>query len=191
MGPPPEPETLPVPSAPPRGRGAPGAFAVRAAREGARVTVERHPTWWPGPVRLVAAEWGVAGQRQVQSAGLLYRRCRPAERDAATHRVAWTVEGWIEAALRDHPGCATAGVVLSAELALVRARGGPTLALEVPPLAAEGRLLHTDPAAALAAAHALLSERPDAGGPFTAVIGDRPFPCVLREAGAEERSRLV
>nr|WP_245880607.1 translation initiation factor 2 [Streptomyces zhaozhouensis] len=201
VGPPPEPETLPVPTAPHR---APAAFAVRAVRgvtgrageageagEGERVAVERHPTWWAGPVRLFAAEWGVAGQRHVQSAGLLYRRRACAERGAGAHRATWTVDGWIDAALRDHPGCATAGVLLSGELALVRARGGRTLALELSPHAADGRLLHTDPAAALAAAHVLLSERPHARGPFTAVIGDLPFPCVLREAGAEERSRTV
>ncbi|WP_233580456.1 translation initiation factor 2 [Streptomyces triticirhizae] len=185
VGPPPEPEPLPVLAEPPR---VPAAFAVNATVAGERVTVERHPPWREAPARFLAAEQGVAGERHAQSAGLLYRHV---ERSGAAHRVAWTAAGWIDTALDDHPGCATAGVVLSPDRVVLRARGGPSLALELGPLATGGRLIHTDPVAALCAAHARLLQRPDGVGAFTAVVGGRPFPVVLRRATAEEAGRAV
>ena len=194
VGPPPEPEPLPVPAERPR---VPAAFAVAAAPtadagasgSGARVTVERYPPWRERPVTLFAAEHGVAGERRAQSAGLLYRRAEG--HPVAAHRDAWTAEGWIDATLDAYPGCATAGVVLSPALAVLRRRGGALLALDLGPHPAPGRVISTDPAAALCAAHALLAQRPDAVGAFTAVIGDRPFPAALRRATPEEATGVV
>ncbi|MDT0266518.1 translation initiation factor 2 [Streptomyces sp. DSM 44915] len=185
-GPAPSPEPLPVPARPPR---QPAAFLVEAELAGDRVTVARFPPWRTRPARFLAAEQGVAGERHAQSAGLLYRR--RSDHQGGAHRVAWTATGWIDAALRDHPGCATAGVLLSQTRALLRRRGGPPLVLELAPRPCAGRLIHTDPAAALCAAHVWLAATPGAPATFTADIGGHTFPVTLRPATPAEAEQLL
>ncbi|WP_234313882.1 translation initiation factor 2 [Streptomyces sp. NBRC 109706] len=183
VGPPPAPEPLPVPRHAAR---QPVACAVNAEVVGdALVTVERFPPWREPPARMLAAERGAASERQAQSAGLLYRRAGSMA-PAGPHRVAWTAAGWIDETLRAYPGCATAGVVLSATSALLRTRVGALLRLELAPLTVEGRVIHTDPAAALCAAHAWLARQPGPRAAFTTRLGHHTFPTTLAPASPND-----
>ncbi|WP_228084242.1 CDP-glycerol glycerophosphotransferase family protein [Streptomyces profundus] len=183
VGPPPAPEPLPTPR---RAAREPVACAVNADVVGdALVTVERFPPWRERPARLLAAEQGAASERQAQSAGLLYRRAGGAA-PAAPHLVAWTAAGWIDETLRRYPGCALAGVVLSATRAVLRTRAGALLRLELAPLPVEGRLVHTDPAAVLCAAHAWLTRCPGGRAAFDTRVGHHVFPTTLAPATPED-----
>ncbi|UCM86529.1 glycosyltransferase family 9 protein [Streptomyces marincola] len=188
------PRLLPEPAAPPRG--VPASFAVRARVDGRTVTVERLPTGTDAPAHHLAAEAGRAPERHAMSAAVLYRRVpRGPDYPAAGHGAAWTVAGWTEETLADHPGCRTAGVVLSPDHCVARGRRGPLLSVRIEPLRRGGRVVRTDPAAVLSGVHAWLGEGVGNGAPpgsaheVTCVVGGLPFAVRLRPASAAEAAR--
>ncbi|MBA2809983.1 translation initiation factor 2 [Streptomyces sp. KM273126] len=161
------PRLLPLPRRP---AGPPAAFGVRVERENGCLRVERRPARIdvPPPHHL-AAEADAAGVRAVESAGLLYRRWREDSPD--------TPESWTAEALARHPGCRTAGVILSPERCLVRRRdsaGGP-LTLRIEPPTGRGGAVLPDPATVLSAVHALSREELEAsfGSAVNFRVGER------------------
>ncbi|WP_190057951.1 translation initiation factor 2 [Streptomyces echinoruber] len=172
----------------------PAAFVVRAWCDGSHVRVERFPAFTDAPAHHMAAEYGVAGERHVQSSGLLYRRAaRPASALPAM-AMAWTAAGWTADVLDDYPGCRTAAVVLSPSRCLVRLRSGASLAVRISPYRDGGRLLHADPAAVLSALHAWWGSRAGTAAwpaAVTCVVGGRPFQAVVSPATAAEEQALL
>ncbi|WP_018566407.1 hypothetical protein [Streptomyces sp. PsTaAH-124] len=164
----------------------------------ARVRVARRPVGLGAPGDHLAAEDGSASEALVRSAGVLYRRPLPAA-DASSGS-AWTADGWMRHALSAYPGCRTAAAVLAPDLFLLRTRtrassgaaeASGAYAVQVAPLAEDGRVTRADPAAAVSAVHAwLLGGSPDpdpvslalAPVRLSCVIGDRAFALVLRPA---------
>ncbi|MGW6509504.1 translation initiation factor 2 [Streptomyces niveus] len=174
---------LPIPAPPSR---TPSAFAVRVRLDGDETHVERFPGHVDAPAHHLAAEYGVAGERQSQSAALLYRRTDRAA-TAAAYSVEWTVAGWISHVLDSYPGCRTAGVVLSPVHCVARVRGGSLLSVRIEPPRENGRIVHSDPAAVLSAVHA----RPTGVSRVTCVIGGRRYEAHLSPATAEEAGRIL
>ncbi|MFC8826982.1 translation initiation factor 2 [Streptomyces sp. NPDC057137] len=181
---------LPIPAPPSR---TPSAFAVRVRLDGDETHIERFPSHFEAPAHHLAAEYGAAGEGQLQSAALLYRRTgRTAT--AAPYSVAWTVAGWTSHALDSYPGCRTAAAVLSPTHCVVRGRGSSLLSVRIEPPRENGRIVHSDPAAVLSAVHARLAA-PD--GQVTSValvncvIGDRRYAVRLSPATAEEAGRVL
>ncbi|RLU80674.1 translation initiation factor 2 [Streptomyces griseocarneus] len=148
------PHPLPRPAAPRR----PTAFAVRAEVAGQRVGISRFPPFTSEAVHHMAAEHPEAGRRQVQSAAVLWRRARSAS--PTPHTSTWTAAGWTARMLDEAPGCGTAAVVLSPERCLIRSRSAGLLSVRVEAHRADGRVLRTDPAAAVSAVHAWLGASP-------------------------------
>ncbi|RBM12660.1 translation initiation factor 2 [Streptomyces sp. PT12] len=179
-----EPRPLPHPATP----RTPAAFAVRVHVEGATVRVERLPAPTTSPAHHLAAEHGTAGERRARGSGLLYRRADqpPA---AATHRSAWTVEGWTARVLDDYPGCRTAAVILSPAHCVARTRSGTPVSVRIEPRTENGRVLYADPAAVLSAVHAWLPGRHGLPADLTCVIGGRGFAVSLAAATADEGTR--
>ncbi|MET4922518.1 translation initiation factor 2 [Streptomyces sp. PSRA5] len=189
---------LPVPAPPSR---TPSAFAVRVRLDGDETHIERFPSHVDAPAHHLAAEYGAAGERQLQSAGLLYRRT---DRTAtAPYSAGWTVAGWTSHALDSYPGCRTAAAVLSPTHCVVRVRGGSPLSVRIEPSRENGRIAHSDPAAVLSAVHARLAV---SGGQVcsetsrtaetadiavTCVIGGRRYDVRLSPATAEETGRIL
>ncbi|MFE2872706.1 hypothetical protein [Embleya sp. NPDC059259] len=162
---------LPVPAAPLR---TPAAFAVRARLGDHEVHVERRPTHGTMPAQHIAAEYGPAGIRHLQSAALVYRRhTRPAQ--AAGHHLDWTPADWTARILADLPGCRTAAVILSPSHCVVRTRAGALLTAHLEPHREHGRVHHPDPAAVLGATHAWLARHPDLPATIACLIGDHTF----------------
>lgn len=128
----------------------------------------------------------MAGERQSQSAALLYRRTDRAT-TAAAYSVEWSVEGWISHVLDSYPGCRTAGVVLSPVHCVARVRGGSLASVRIEPPRENGRIVHSDPAAVLSAVHA----RPAGVSRVTCVIGGRRYEAHLSPATAEEAGRIL
>ncbi|WP_435888917.1 translation initiation factor 2 [Streptomyces niveus] len=174
---------LPIPAPPSR---TPSAFAVRVRLDGDETHVERFPGHVDAPAHHLAAEYGVAGERQSQSAALLYRRTGRAA-TAAAYSVEWTVDGWISHVLDSYPGCRTAGVVLSPVHCVARVRGGSLVSVRIEPPRENGRIVHSDPAAVLSAMHA----RPAGVSRVTCVIGGRRYEARLSPATAEEAGRIL
>ncbi|MER6563386.1 translation initiation factor 2 [Streptomyces sp. NPDC001027] len=132
----------------------PAAFAVRARVEGLQVAVERLPAHTSRTAHHLAAAYGWAGERHLQSAALLYRNAgQPA---VGSHSMFWTAAGWTAGVLEDYPGCRTAAVIVSPSLCLVRRRTGALLAVRIAPCQDDGRVTYADPAAVLSAVHAWL-----------------------------------
>ncbi|EST18246.1 hypothetical protein [Streptomyces niveus] len=173
---------LPIPAPPSR---TPSAFAVRVRLDGDETHVERFPGHVDAPAHHLAAEYGVAGERQSQSAALLYRRTDRAT--AAAYSVEWTVDGWISHVLDSYPGCRTAGVVLSPVHCVARVRGGSLVSVRIEPPPENGRIVHSDPAAVLSALHA----RPTGVSRMTCVIGGRRYEAHLSPATADEAGRIL
>ncbi|MFE7528163.1 translation initiation factor 2 [Kitasatospora sp. NPDC057542] len=153
------PRPLPVPEHAPQ---APAAFAVRASTDRDPITVERLPPWTDLPFHHLAAEYGRAGTRALQSAALIYRRA-----DAPAARTGWhheyrTAADWTAEVFEEHPNCRTAAVLLSPATALLRRDGGAPVGVHVAADRSGGRVRRTDPAAALSAVHTWLAARPDA-----------------------------
>ncbi|MFE4608886.1 translation initiation factor 2 [Streptomyces niveus] len=174
---------LPIPAPPSR---TPSAFAVRVRLDGDETHVERFPGHVDAPAHHLAAEYGVAGERQSQSAALLYRRTDRAA-TAAAYSVEWTVAAWISHVLDSYPGCRTAGVVLSPVHCVARVRGGSLLSVRIEPPRENGLIVHSDPAAVLSAVHA----RPTGVSRVTCVIGGRRYEAHLSPATAEEAGRIL
>ncbi|MFH8219221.1 translation initiation factor 2 [Streptomyces sp. NPDC018057] len=180
------------------------ATAIAAAGAAVRVRVARRPVGLGAPGDHLAAEHGSAGEALVRSAGVLYRRPLPAADTASGP--AWTADGWIRHALSAYPGCRTAAAILAPDLFLLRTRARASTgtaeasgayAVQVAPLAEDGRVTRADPAAAVSAVHAgLLRGLPDPVSPALAparlscVIGDRVFALVLRPATDAEAAAL-
>ncbi|GAA4240119.1 hypothetical protein GCM10022254_63690 [Actinomadura meridiana] len=177
---------LPAPSPPVR---APVAFAARTYINGFQVRVERRPAHGDAPAHHLAAEFGVAGERLIQSAGLLYRRAEHSPE--SVYGLAWTVEAWLADVLENFPGCRTAAVIMSPSLSLTRRRGGPILTVSIGPCREDGRIMRTDPAAILSAVHAWLSSHPDPPAAITCEIGPYSFPVRISPATAEEAARVL
>nr|WP_241267445.1 translation initiation factor 2 [Streptomyces scabichelini] len=155
----PLPRLLPAPRHP---VDTPAAFGVRVERRDGCLEVERRPARVdvPPPHHL-AAEEDAAGARAVMSAGLLYRRWHENSRG--------TPEDWTADVLARHPGCRTAGVILSPERCLLRRRDatGMLLSVRIEPLeplqeSERAGALRLDPAAVLSAVHALSRDEVDA-----------------------------
>jgi hypothetical protein len=178
---------LPPPAPPSR---TPAAFAVRTHVDGARVRVERFPAHGDTPADHLAAEYGKAGERHVQSAGLLYRR-RPARPTPAPYGMTWTAAMWTENILDVYPACRTAVVIVSPSLSVARTRAGSLVSITIEPHRGNGWVVHTDPAAVLSAVHAWLALHPDPSATITCVIGDHSFPTRLSPATAEEAARTL
>lgn len=173
LTPPPGPATarlLPRPGAPTR---VPAAFAVRAWIDGHQVRVERRPAHSDLPADHLAAEQGAAGERHIQSAGLIYRRAD--RRTPGAYDLTWTASAWTTQVLDEHPGCRLAAVIVTPSLAVVRTRGGALVSAHLRPRMDDGRIVRTDPAAALSAIHAWLAARPDLPADVTCVIADQTF----------------
>ncbi|MFE0101524.1 translation initiation factor 2 [Streptomyces sp. NPDC059009] len=176
------------------------AFAVRVdldapapGRDGApvpvRVRVERRPPGGDGPLHHLAAEHGAAGERQLHSAGLIYRRAasRPARGES------WTVGAWTTQVLAAYPGPRTAAVVLDGSRCVLRETGGALLTLTVEPdRSDEGRVRRADPAAVLSAAHAWLRELEEGEDvhllpiALTCALGGRTYAARLAVATEDE-----
>ncbi|MFJ9851123.1 translation initiation factor 2 [Streptomyces sp. NPDC101150] len=187
LAPPAAPRTtrpLPAPAPPAR---TPSAFAVRVRIDGDEVQVERFPSHIDPPAHHLAAEYGAAGERHLQSAGLLYRReARPS---TSPYGAAWTVAGWIAHALDSYPGCRTAAAVLSPGHCVAQIRHGALLTIRIESRLEDGRIVYTDPAAVLSAVHARLAGSDDGVAALTCVIGGRPYRVRLSPAAPEEAAR--
>ncbi|KAF5990809.1 translation initiation factor 2 [Streptomyces sp. WAC00263] len=165
----------------------PAAFAVRIRWDGSRVVVERLPAHTGVPAHHLAAEYGSASERHLQSAGLVYRRA--AEPAASPHSMVWTAGGWTARVLDDYPGCRTAAAVVSPSLCLVRRRTGALLTVRVAACRDGDRIVHADPAAVLSAVHAWLAaqSRPAVLPAYvTCVIGGQSFQAEVSPASAAE-----
>nr|WP_306305257.1 translation initiation factor 2 [Streptomyces hygroscopicus] len=179
LTPPPSPATarlLPAPAPPTR---TPAAFAVDITVSDEEVRVERFPAHRAAPAHHLAVEHGTADERHAQSASLLYRR---ASRGSTPHKVAWSVSGWTRHTLADYPGCATAAVVLSPALCVVRTRSGSLLSVRIEPCRESGRIVYTDPAAVLSAVHAWLAMHPAVPVDIRCVVGEHSFQVRLTPA---------
>ncbi|MFI9719774.1 translation initiation factor 2 [Streptomyces sp. NPDC052396] len=187
LAPPPGPVTaspLPRPEPPAR---RPSAFAVRTERRGREVRVERFPAHLAPPARHLAAEYGVAGERQVRSAGLLYLRAGAAE--GAGHGAGWTAGGWTGRILAEHPACRMAAVILPSGECLARPRGGDLLWVRAGFCASQGgRVVLADPAAVLSAVYAAVDLLP---GELRCVLGDHVHRVRGRGASRREGERVL
>ncbi|HEY3685991.1 MAG TPA: hypothetical protein VGL93_23365 [Streptosporangiaceae bacterium] len=189
LTPPPGPATarlLRDPSAPTR---APAAFAVRAWIDGDQVRVERRPAHSDPPADHLAAEYGAAGERHIQSAGLIYRRAD--RRSPSVYDLTWTVDAWTAHILDDHPGCRLAAVIVTPSLAVARARGGALVSARLRACTGDGRIVRTDPSAVLSAIYAWLAAHPDLPADIACVIADQTFQVRLSRATAFEAARPV
>nr|WP_206306048.1 translation initiation factor 2 [Streptomyces sp. RFCAC02] len=181
----------------------PAVFTVRARVEGATVRLERLPAPPAGepdrddafPHRHLAAEYGAAGTREIQTAGVVHRRAAAGPGEAGA--VAWTADGWTSAVLRELPGRRTAAVLFPGEgLCLVRTGGpdGPLLAVRAEPAYADGRVHRADPAAVVSAVHAWRTT--DARGAadradLVCAIGDRSYTVHVSPAARDAAARPV
>ncbi|GGZ13083.1 hypothetical protein GCM10010387_01320 [Streptomyces inusitatus] len=157
LTPPPGPvrtRAFPRPSTAPR---RPSAFAVRTEVSGERITVQRFPAHTREHVHHLAAEHPTAGQREAQSASVLWRRAQ--DTAAHPHSTAWTVwtaGGWTAHALAESPACRTAVAVLTPRRCLLRHRAAGLFSLRLEPHRDAGRVSYADPAAVASAVHAWL-----------------------------------
>jgi hypothetical protein len=157
------------------------AFAVNSLVNGTEVRVERFPAHTESPAHHLAAEYGAASERHIQSAGLIYRRA--SQGPAAPHGETWTEAAWTTRILSDYPGCRTAAVILAPGLCAARTRTGLFLTIRIEPCEDnDGRIVHTDPAAVLSAVHAHLAVSPGLPAVVTCVIGHRHFQARLLPA---------
>ncbi|WP_405610646.1 translation initiation factor 2 [Streptomyces sp. NBC_01508] len=185
----------PLPPPAPAAR-VPVAFAVRVQVGGAQTMVERFSARTDLAAHHLAAEHGAAGERHLQSAGLLYRRTGGGP-PASPYSAVWTVAGWVAHVLDAYPGCGTAAVILSPENCLVQARHGTLTSVRIDAARQDGRVVRTDPAAVLSAVHAQLRTRPGRGAPgaglamSTCVIGGLPYRVRLSPATPEDAARTV
>ncbi|MFJ3327569.1 translation initiation factor 2 [Streptomyces griseus] len=180
-----EPRTLPAVSPATR---TPVAFDVFLDRAGDRVRVDRFPAHTGLPGNHLAVEYGAAGERNVQSAGLLYRR--PLATGPGPLDAAWTAGGWSADALDRYPGCRAAAAVLPSGTSVLRVRGnGRLLAVRAEPRIEDGRVVRADPAAVLSAVHAWVVKREEPPPALHCVLGHRDFRVVVAPATAAEEAR--
>ncbi|MFI0020120.1 MULTISPECIES: hypothetical protein [Streptomyces griseus group] len=180
-----EPRTLPAVSPTTR---TPAAFDVFLDRAGDRVRVDRFPAHTGLPGNHLAVEYGAAGERNVQSAGLLYRR--PLATGPGPLDAAWTAGGWSADALDRYPGCRAAAAVLPSGTSVLRVReNGRLLAVRAEPRIEDGRVVRADPAAVLSAVHAWVVKREEPPPALHCVLGHRDFRVVVAPATAAEEAR--
>ncbi|WP_406386875.1 translation initiation factor 2 [Streptomyces sp. NBC_01618] len=184
------PRLLPSPAAATR---TPAAFDVHAEIAADGVRIDRRPAGIGPPGHHLAVEHGAAGEQLTRSAGLLY--CRPLPRTSAPQDAAWTAAGWTRHALSAYPGCRSAVAIPASGLCVLRVRGDErAYAVCVEPRSEDGRIVSTDPAAAVSAVHAWLSAH--RGMPRdlvrpTCYIGDRAFRVLLRPATDDEAEQVL
>ncbi|MFJ6661870.1 translation initiation factor 2 [Streptomyces sp. NPDC091377] len=182
-GSPPRPLSMPRPA-----DRTPTAFDVDADAVGHHLHVTRRPAGMGVPGHHLAVEHGVASERLVRSAGLLYRRPVPASDSWSA--LAWTADDWARHALSAYPGCRSAAAILSPGLLLFRTRGHDhPYAVQVEPWREGGRVVRMDPAAAASAVHAWFLARTRRGAcpaRLKSVIGDRTFGVTVRPATHSE-----
>ncbi|MEV7286928.1 translation initiation factor 2 [Streptomyces sp. NPDC093252] len=169
----------------------PAAFDVHAEVEGDLVRVIRRPLSPDAPGDHLAAEYGVAREGVVRSAGLLYRRGRALAAHSDRKDPSWTAGGWVEYVLSAYPGCRSAVAVVSADVMLFRSRGGEAACytVRVEPLAEAGRIVRADPAAVASGVHAWFVggvPRPLAAHSLSCAIGGRSYRVTVRPATGEE-----
>ncbi|MGW3957789.1 translation initiation factor 2 [Streptomyces sp. NPDC004752] len=173
---------------PPRPAGyRPAAFAVRVRHEGSHLTVERLPVHTSLSAHHLAAEYGFADERHIQSASLLYRRA--AEPAAGLHSTGWTADGWTARVLEEYPGCRTAAAVVTPSLCLVRRRTGQLLAVRIGPCRDNGRVIYGDPATVLSAVHVWLQGRSGSetrSASLMCSVGNQSFRAEITPATAVE-----
>ncbi|MGH3238952.1 MAG: hypothetical protein ACRDNL_01140, partial [Spirillospora sp.] len=179
-----------LPSPEPSDR-APAAFAVHTRIDGLQVKVERFPPYLDAPAHHLAAEYGRAGGRHIETAGLLYRRAgrpRPAH---SPHSLAWTADAWLTHTLDAYPGCRTAAVIMSPSRCLVRPRNGPLLTIRIDPCHDGGRIVRTDPAAILSAVHTWLARHPEPHAALSCAVGKHSFPTRLSPASSDDAANPI
>ena len=162
---------------------------VHAPAQGSDVRVERRVAGLGPAGHHLAAEYGAADERFTRTAGVLYRRVGPAT--PGPYREAWTTSAWTATALAEHPGCGTAAVILPEGLCLLRRRGDDRLwAMRVEPSVQGGTIVHTDPAAALSAVHALSdTQQPLEQSALTCHVGNHAFRVAILPATPEDATR--
>jgi hypothetical protein len=183
------PRTLPAPAPPPR---LPAAFDVHVHAEDRGVRVERIAAGLGPAGHHLAVEYGAVGEHFVRTAGLLYRRATAPP--PGPHHEGWTAADWSAFALDEYAGCTTAAVVLPDGACVLRRRGDTTVrTMRVAPATHGGKIVQTDPAAALSAVHAAptVSDQPLESGTFTCLIGHHTFEVTLTPAEQDEASRWV
>ncbi|OCC12853.1 hypothetical protein A3Q37_01517 [Streptomyces sp. PTY087I2] len=180
-----EPRTLPAVSPTPC---TPVAFDVFLDRSGDRVRVDRFPAATGLPGNHLAVEYGAAGERNVQSAGLLYRR--PLATGPGPLDTAWTASGWSAHVLDRYPDCRAAAAVLPSGTSVLRVRGDDRLlAVRTEPRIEDGRMVRADPAAALSAVHAWVVKREQPPPALHCVLGHRDFRVVVSPATTAEEAQ--
>ncbi|UGQ13986.1 translation initiation factor 2 [Yinghuangia sp. ASG 101] len=172
---------LPVPSIAPV---SPAAFAVDVTTHGTTARIARYPTYRSKAGHHIAAVVGVAGHRHLQSAAVVYSHAA-VHRNHAPQANPWTVAAWTALMLDEYPGCRTAAVILSRSRCIVRTRSTGLWTMDIAPARDGGRVVHTDPAAVLSAAHVLLNEGPSTIREFSCVIGQHGFGARLFPSGDE------
>ncbi|OEV09481.1 translation initiation factor 2 [Streptomyces nanshensis] len=185
LQPPPEPartRPLPAPRHPAR---TPSAFAVQVETGAGEIRVERFAPSTERSAHHLAAEHGAANERQLQSAGLVFRR--PSGTAPGPHSVAWTVDGWTAHIMDRYPGRRTAAVVLSPSRCLLRTRSSALMSVEIGPHRdGLGRIVRTDPAAVLSAVHAWLPASPELPATVVCRVGGQDFRVSIAPATGEE-----
>ncbi|MFH8344248.1 translation initiation factor 2 [Streptomyces sp. NPDC018045] len=161
---------LPSPTTAPR---RPVAFAVRAAVSGQRISVARLAPHTRETAHHLAVEQPVAGQRQAESAAVLWRRA--SHQAPALPGGAWTADGWTARILDEYPGCRTAAAVLTPTRCLVRHRTAGPLSVRIAPHRADGQVLRPDPAAVVSAVHAWLGSAARPEPPVSLVCDTGPL----------------
>ncbi|MFJ3799953.1 translation initiation factor 2 [Streptomyces sp. NPDC090088] len=177
---------------PRRAERVPAAFAVRADLGSSRVTVERLPVHTSRTAHHLAAVYGAAGERHLQSAALLYRLA--AQPAAGSHGTFWTAAGWTARVLEDYPGCRTAAVIVSSSLCLLRRRAGTLLTVRIAPCRSGDRVTYADPAAVLSAVHAWLGSHTGPtplSGTVTCSVGGLAFRAEISAATDAQAAVLL
>jgi hypothetical protein len=177
---------LPPPTAPARTA---DSFAVRVHAEDGGIRIERFPQRSGVPADHLAAEPGRAGEREIQSASLLYRRATPGS--GAPHLDTWTAAGWTAHILDSYPTCRTAAVILSPTHCVARLRDGGLLSMHIRPCRAEGRVISPDPAAALSALHFRSAGVPHLPATMNCLIDRQVHECVISSAEEADSSAPI
>ncbi|MFF2655586.1 translation initiation factor 2 [Streptomyces sp. NPDC058045] len=189
------PTPLPRPAGPGR---RPGAFDVHTEILPEGIRIDRRPAGLALPARHLAAEYGVAGEHWVRSAGLLFRRPPAATTGSpgvtGAGGVSWTADGWARHVLEEYPGCRVAGTVLPSGACLVGVWGRDTVyRVEAAECRDGGRLVRADPAVALSALYAWCAGGREPGelDGRACLVGGRSHRLSLRPATEAEAAQAV
>ncbi|MGW6454959.1 translation initiation factor 2 [Streptomyces sp. NPDC055078] len=173
-------QAFPRPSAAP---GRPRAFAVRAEVSGERIGLRRFPVHTREHMHHLAAEHPAAGQREIQSAAVLWRRA--GDTTPRPHSTTWTAGGWTAHTLAQAPACRAAVAVLTPRRCLLRHRTAGPLSLRLEPHRDAGRVSYADPAAVASAVHAWLGSDAARTPPVSLLCDTGPISVRVRLAPAD------